>query len=162
MSNKSSLRWKLNELSPELQRMLLPPASVQSFLPAKKVTQVISGKIIIDLPPFPSPRMVRSDKWKKRPVVVKYFQWRKDFVLLCKQQGYTLQDVIDIEFIIEMPRSWSGYQKRIMDGKPHKQRGDIDNYTKSVMDSFGIEDGFVWSITAKKYWGIKGVIIISR
>jgi Holliday junction resolvase RusA-like endonuclease len=159
MSNKSSLRWKESDLPDNLKARVVGD---KLFRPAKNVTQPVSGKIIIDLPPYPSPRMVRSDKWKKRPVVVKYFQWRKDFVLLCKQQGYTLQDTFIVTFVIEMPRSWSKYQKRIMDGKPHKQRPDVDNLGKSCLDAWGIEDGFVYKLNAEKYWGIKGAIIISR
>jgi Holliday junction resolvase RusA-like endonuclease len=163
MSNKKSLRWTLEELQNNPHIQIIgngEPLKIKSTL--KSIDIPKTGKIIINLPPFPSPRMVRSDKWAKRPIVVKYFQWRKDFVLLCKQQGYTLQDVIDIVFIMQMPKSWSGRQKKIMDGRPHKQRPDSDNCLKSVMDSFGMEDGYVWDIHVRKYWGYDGKIIISR
>jgi len=162
MSNKSSLRWKLEDVQKNPRINLLLGNFAKLDAPAKHVTEVNSGKIIIDLPPFPSPRMVRSDKWAKRPVVVKYFQWRKDFVLLCKQQHYTLSGILTITFVIEMPRSWGKKTKEVFDGRPHKQRPDLDNLTKSVMDAFGMEDGFVWKINTEKYWGRKGTIIITR
>jgi len=121
--------------------------------------------------PCPAPRMTRSDKWKtdpnhkdprkrQRECVRKYFAFRQEFIALCKEQKYQLQDTLDIVFYLPMPESWSKKKKIEMFMKPHQQRPDADNLTKSVLDSFGIDDGFVWSITAKKYWDNEGRILI--
>ena len=117
--------------------------------------------IIINIDPKPAPRMVRSDKWKKRPIVSDYFSWRNAFRLLCNQAGYkVLEPVLDITFVIAMPPSWSNKKTALMDGKPHQQRPDRDNLLKSVQDAFNVDDGFVWDGRTTKVWGSKGKIII--
>lgn len=117
--------------------------------------------IVIDINPKPAPRMVRSDKWKKRSIVTDYFSWRNAFRLLCNQAGYkVLEPVLDITFIIAMPGSWSEKKRVLMDGKPHQQRPDRDNLLKSVQDAFNVDDGFVWAGRTTKVWGYTGKIMI--
>jgi Holliday junction resolvase RusA-like endonuclease len=116
--------------------------------------------IVIDIDPFPAPRMVRSDKWAKRQVVMDYFSWRTAFVLMCNKQGYRLQPVLNITFIIQMPASWSEKRKKLMDGQPHQQKPDRDNMLKGCQDAFNVDDGFVWDGRTTKLWGRKGKIII--
>ena len=120
--------------------------------------------------PCPAPRMTRSDKWRqpthpdpskrRRECVAKYFKFREEFIWLCKQQRFQLKDTLEIIFYLPMPDSWSKKKKTEMFMKPHQQRPDCDNMIKSVCDSFGIDDGFVWHINAKKFWHTEGRIII--
>jgi Holliday junction resolvase RusA-like endonuclease len=116
--------------------------------------------ITIPLTPVPSPRMTRSDKWANRPCVTRYFAFRNEFVLKCNLVGYSLQDTLKIDFIIPMPKSWSEKERVKMDGQPHKQTPDTDNMVKSVCDAFNKDDGFVYDIHARKFWGRSGKIII--
>jgi Holliday junction resolvase RusA-like endonuclease len=117
-------------------------------------------EVVFEIEPFPAPRMVRSDKWAKRQCVMDYFSWRTAFVLMCNKQGYRLQPVLNITFIIQMPKSWSEKKRTQMDGQPHQCRPDRDNLLKSIMDAFKIDDGFVWDGRTTKLWGRKGQIII--
>ena len=116
--------------------------------------------LIFNIDPCPAPRMTQSDKWNKRKCVVKYHAFRTEFILKCNILGYTLQPELDITFVLPMPKSWPNYKWFQFDGLPHQQKPDIDNVIKSVMDSFGKDDGFVHSVNANKIWGQEGKIII--
>ena len=63
-------------------------------------------------------------------------------------------------FYFPMPKSWSEKKRRAHLGEPHLQRPDLDNLTKTYLDSVnGIvyeDDSQVWSITAKKVWSNTG------
>lgn len=120
----------------------------------------MNPRYIIQVTPCPAPRMTISDKWKKRTCVTKYHAFKDQFTLNCNVQGYFLEEILDIQFIIPMPNSWSQKKKCKMDGRPHQQTPDTDNILKSVMDSFKINDGFVWNVKAVKVWGYEGRIII--
>jgi len=116
---------------------------------------------IIELEPRPAPRMTKRDKWAKRKVVTDCFEWRKSFVLLCKQAQYhTLKPQLYGLFIIPMPISWSKKKRLTMIDKPHQQRPDTDNIIKNIQDSWGVDDGYVYSVHCEKYWGEKGRIIL--
>jgi len=117
---------------------------------------------IFDIDPKPAPRMVRSDKWKKRQVVEDCYSWRNALRLMANTKGYKLMPDLDIVFIIPMPESWSEKKKKYNNGMPHQQRSDIDNLCKNVMDTFTDEDGFVYKLRAVKFWGRKGLIIINE
>ncbi len=126
-----------------------------------------------DIKPCPAPRMTQSDKWRldpyhtnpkqrQRPPVTRYFAFKEQFNKLCDANGYNLTAVLKILFVVEMPISWSKKKQFEMNHKPHQQRGDTDNLVKSVLDSGGLEDGFVWNIHAIKLWGYKPKIIIFK
>lgn len=116
--------------------------------------------VVIDILPMPAPRMVRSDKWAKRPVVTKYFAWRDEFVMKCNVKRWELSPHLDVTFNVEMPSGWSEKKKKLFDGSPHQQRPDLDNMVKSVCDAFGKDDGFVYSLRATKLWARIGSIIL--
>lgn len=117
---------------------------------------------VFNIDPKPAPRMVRSDKWAKRKVVEDCYSWRNALRLMANAQGYNLTPDLTIHFIVPMAESWSEKKKRLFDGKPHQQRPDIDNLAKNIMDTFSVEDGFVYKLNAIKVWGRKGQIIITE
>ena len=82
--------------------------------------------ITINVAPCSKPRMTRADKWKKRQCVTKFFAFR-DAIKLSSIHNIALES-FDIEFYIQMPKSWSKKKKAKMNGEPHKQRPDLDNY----------------------------------
>ena len=52
-----------------------------------------------------------------------------------------------------MPKSWSAKKKLAMRGKPHRQKPDIDNLVKAVIDSiYPEDDAAVPGIVARKRW----------
>ena len=106
--------------------------------------------ITINVPPCSKPRMTRADKWKKRPSVVKFFAFR-DAIKQSSVHNIALES-FDIEFYIEMPKSWSKKKKSLHNGAPHKQRPDLDNYIKAWCDSVFEEDSVVWRFKATKRW----------
>ncbi len=109
--------------------------------------------------PCPKPRQTRSDKWKKRPSVMRY----RAFCDEVRAAGVELYPCgLHITFIVPMPKSWSDRKKAEMDGQPHQQRPDVDNYLKSALDAVYGEDCHVWDIRATKLWGREGAIIVDR
>lgn len=109
----------------------------------------------IDIDPMGAPRMVQSDKWKKRPIVLKYFAYRDEI----RKHEVLLSETLDIEFHIEMPKSWTMKKKHDYNGKPHQSKPDIDNLIKGFLDTYP-EDKTVHSVKAKKVWSKKGQIVL--
>lgn len=108
--------------------------------------------------PVPKPRMTVADRWKKRPAVIKYWEF-KDAI---KELGLIFKNGDSITFIIPMPKSWSAKKCLSMDGKPHQQKPDIDNLYKALSDSIFEEDSSIWHLGEQmKLWGRKGKIIIN-
>ena len=106
--------------------------------------------ITINVAPCSKPRMTRADKWKKRQCVTKFFAFR-DAIKLSSIHNIALES-FDIEFYIPMPKSWSKKKKAKMNGEPHQQRPDLDNYIKAWCDSVFEEDSVVWRFKASKRW----------
>jgi len=115
--------------------------------------------------PVPKPRMVRSDKWKNRPVVTKYWAFKDMLQMYARIQGlYELPgSIYSIRFNIALPESWSKPRKERMDGFPHQQKPDLDNLCKSCFDILCKEDSHIYEITngLGKYWAREASIVIT-
>lgn len=133
--------------------------------------ELITVKHFFDINPCPAPRMTRSDQWKvdpfykdpekrQRPVITRYFAWRDAFRLLSSQKGYVLDERLHAVFVFPFPEYFSKKKRANLLHQPHKQRPDADNNAKSIMDCFGVDDGYVWDLRAVKIWGEKGQILI--
>jgi len=116
--------------------------------------------IDIRITPVPKPRMTVADKWKHRAIVDRYFAFKDELVALCKISKFKLEDSYKVEFLIEMPKSWNETKKKRLEGKPHKQRPDLDNLLKALNDCLRKEDQGVWYTEASKIWWREGRIII--
>ena len=110
--------------------------------------------ITINVAPCSKPRMTRADKWKKRQCVVKFFAFRDAIKQSKYWEPHNLLSLesFDIEFWIPMPKSWSKKKKAEMNGTPHKQRPDLDNFIKGWCDTVFEEDSVVWRFKASKRW----------
>lgn len=108
--------------------------------------------------PVAKPRMTRSDKWKLRPVVAKYRAYKDDLTRMGK--GYKLPESFTVTFGMELPKSMPTRKKESLLGMPHKQRPDVDNLLKGLMDALLDEDSRVWNVTAKKIWVRDGFVRI--
>ena len=106
------------------------------------------------------PRMVRSDRYKKRPSVTRYWACKDRIILAAKKQGFQLGNSFEVIFYVQMPKSWSQKKKDKMAGEYHTQRTDLDNYCKALMDSLLGEDSGVYHFKATKVWGHENKIII--
>lgn len=112
----------------------------------------------IDVTPVPAPRMVQSDRWRKRPAVLRYFEYKDKLVEAWGDNP--LPEELHLEFVMPMSNSWSLKKKIRLDGEPHQQRPDVDNMIKAVMDSLSKEDSNIYYVEASKHWGIEGSVTI--
>lgn len=115
--------------------------------------------IEITVAPVAKPRMTRSDKWKQRPAVLKYRQFKDD---LRMQVTGSLDARFSVIFFVPMPASWSEKKKVAMYRTPHQQRPDVDNYLKGLMDALCEEDSHVYDVRAQKYWDYNGRIELTE
>ena len=114
--------------------------------------------MIYNITPVSKPRQTRSDKWKKRPSVMKY----RTFADECRLKKVNVHDMGDsITFHIPMPKSWSKKKKAGMDQTPHQQKPDLDNLLKALLDAVLPEDCTVWSVATHKVWAYEGAIEIN-
>ena len=59
-----------------------------------------------------------------------------------------------------MPGSWSKKKKNLMENTAHRQRPDLDNMVKGLIDAVYKEDAIIHTIEASKLWAATGHIII--
>ena len=110
-----------------------------------------------DITPVPKPRMTQRDKWKGRECVKRYHAFKDE----CKAKNVTLPESgATVVFVIPFPKSYSNKKRFELDGQPHKQKPDIDNLLKALMDAVYDDDSCVYNITLFKYWGYVGSISI--
>lgn len=105
--------------------------------------------------PIPKPRQTRSDKWKQRDCVLRYREFA-DRV----RHYISLNDLfvagVEAVFYLPLPDSWSKKKKEAMTNQPHRQKPDIDNLIKAVLDALLPEDSMIWYIrNSKKFWSDK-------
>lgn len=110
-----------------------------------------------DITPLAKPRMTQRDKWKKRPCVLHYYAFKDE----CRLKRVEIPQPCKIIFCVPMPESWSNKKRIKMNGKPHLQRPDLDNYLKALFDAVYVDDSHIWNVWAVKIWQEKGGIAIS-
>ena len=114
----------------------------------------------IQVSPVAKPRMTQRDKWKQRPVVMKYRAYKDELRQALSYKAIMME--MWLIFVVEMPQSWSKKKKAKMSGQAHQQRPDIDNLVKGFLDALLEEDSAVDEIHAKKVWGEKGSIYYGK
>ena len=112
--------------------------------------------------PVAKPRMVRSDKYKKRPVVLNYWAFKDRIILQAKRQGFVLGKAYKVTFVMPFPESLSEKSKIAYEHKPHKVRPDLDNMLKALNDCLSEEDSDIHYISCRKIWGRVGKIIVEN
>jgi Holliday junction resolvase RusA-like endonuclease len=61
-----------------------------------------------------------------------------------------------------MPASWSVKKRDKFRGTPHRQKPDLDNLTKALLDAaLPKTDAEIWSLSAFKVWADEGSIEVS-
>lgn len=117
----------------------------------------------ISINPVGKPRQTQSDRWKKRPVVMRYRAYADELREKWSQETEeAVPDSLFLIFQIPMPGSWSAKKKAAMMGTPHQQKPDIDNLVKAFLDALCEDDSYVWRVVAVKQWAYTGSIEISR
>lgn len=115
--------------------------------------------MIYPIAPVAKPRMTRADKWKKRTPVLKYRAFADECRL--RMVGVGLNNTW-ITFHIAMPKSWSKKKKKLMNGKFHAQRPDIDNLAKALFDALYEDDSCIAKVLLTKRWAVEGSIEIGE
>lgn len=108
--------------------------------------------ITIPIAPMGKPRMTRSDKWKKRPIVEKYWAFKKKIRSFVKDE--MLSNVYRVGWIayFPMPKSWSKKKKLEMKNSYHRQKPDRDNIDKAILDALFLDDSGVADGHLIKRW----------
>jgi len=146
------------------------------FMETKESFKLPNGELVkikysFDINPCPAPRMTRRDaifldpehidpNKRQRAAVTRYFTFKRTFTWLAQQNGFKLSETLRVVFIVPMPKYWNKNKIEVNLHQPHKQRPDVDNFCKALMDSSGVDDGYVWDVRAIKLWGEKGQIVI--
>lgn len=122
--------------------------------------------MLFKIKPVGKPRMNKSDAWKKRPCVMRYWSFVREIQNIAsntEEYHDLITGSLRIVFVIPMPPSWSEKRRREMDGKPHLQKPDLDNLEKSILDAlWPTDDSFVWNIRKTKLWGREGLILVEN
>jgi Holliday junction resolvase RusA-like endonuclease len=109
--------------------------------------------------PCPKPRMTRSDRWRRRPCVVRYWEFC-DFIRDNLEREFELTGS-RITFVIPVPASWSKKRKEAAIGQPHTQRPDLSNLLKALEDAHQSDDAAIHTYREiSKVWGWQGEIKI--
>jgi Holliday junction resolvase RusA-like endonuclease len=106
--------------------------------------------------------MTKADAWKKRPIVLAYWEFKDEINKQANEQGFVLGEQYKMRVYVEMPKSWSEKKKQRMDGYKHQQRPDWDNYAKGAQDSLAEEDSRIWYAVILKRWAREPGIIIDN
>lgn len=109
------------------------------------------NKIIIETDPMGKPRMTQRDKWAKRPAVQKYWNYKDELKVACKDMPEDT-NLITWDVFFAMPKSWSEKKKREKGGTSHDQKPDRDNIDKGILDAILGEDKLISHGTLNKWW----------
>ena len=115
--------------------------------------------MLYPITPVPKPRQTRSDKWKQRPVVMNY----RAFADECRLRIKKNLEEAHIVFYVPMPKSWSKKKKNEMRAQPHRQKPDLDNLLKALMDALNTDDSHIAKLgSIQKVWADTGAIEINH
>lgn len=89
---------------------------------------------------------------------MRYFAFRDEV----RASGMTLSDGCTIIFHMPMPKSWSKKKRDAMRGEYHRQKIDVDNAIKAVLDALYKDDSHIADIRIIKRWADKGAIEVIR
>lgn len=109
--------------------------------------------MFIPVKPVPKPRMTRSDAWRQRPAVLRYFDYKDDM-----KEAWGSREVpgtFTVVFHVPIPKSFSKKKRSAMHGTPHQQRPDVDNYLKAFLDALCVDDSYVWDVRVTKLWSLE-------
>ena len=114
---------------------------------------------VIPIDPMPKPRMVNSDRWRKRKTVVRYWLYKDELRELVPDLVNNLAGSFRLIFLIPFPKSYSKKKRESLLHKPHELKPDTDNLTKAFLDCLAEEDKHVSEVHYAKFWAEEGCII---
>ena len=105
------------------------------------------------------PRMTRSDKWKKRPIVLKYRAYKDELRIFGVKLN--VDAFYHVIFVIPHPKSWNDTKRHEHWFTPHQVTPDKDNLEKGLLDALFTNDAAAWDGRVTKVWGPAPLLIIS-
>lgn len=106
------------------------------------------------------PRMIRSDAWKKRDCVLRY--WGIKDSVVSQSKGFILGKAFIAIFVLPMPSSWSKKKKEKMNNSFHESKPDASNLLKAIEDILLKDDSKISFPITIKIWGYKQMIYIKN
>ena len=148
------MNWTTRDLNEHPNRDKLLSKSVKeetSTNSSNETTGKLTFTAIAD--PVGKPRMTRSDKWRKRPAVLRYRTFCDQLREATPRKVFCL-DVyaIEVKAFIAMPASWSKRKKQAHAGTSHRSKPDWDNIAKAVCDALFEEDCAISDGLTRKRW----------
>ena len=113
---------------------------------------------VVFITPLGKPRMTKSDAWKKRECVARYWNFKNEL-----KRALSANDLpvpYEMVVFIPMPKSWSKKKRDAMRHTKHESKPDKDNIEKAILDSIFDDDSAVWSGLVSKLWADEGAIVI--
>ena len=115
--------------------------------------------------PVPAPRQTQRDRWRVRPAVARYREYRDRIAMAvhCHDQalpepGET--DLIEIVATWQPPKSWSVRQRIEGLSRPKRTKPDPDNVAKAVLDTLWPEDAAVGDVIVRRRYGAEAGTVI--
>ena len=116
-------------------------------------------KYILNINPIAKPRMVRSDKWKKRKAVTRYWKYSDTLNRLAFENHMPPLPVRirSLFFFLPIPTSWTKVKKQKYINLEHTVRPDLDNLVKAFQDCLCQDDSHIAVIShgLGKFWSEK-------
>lgn len=106
--------------------------------------------------PVPAPRLNRGSRWnpQKSAALERYHAYRDHLRAL----GVQIPERARIIFALPLPKARQGRAP----GHPHRQRPDLDNLIKGLLDAVFRDDAHVHEIQASKVWADEGSIYVAE
>ena len=147
------MSWTPDQLLKHPQRNSLLGLKTAVAAPAKAAAPSDEIRFVAWITPMGKPRMTQRDRWKNRPVVLRYHEFCDRLreaapASLRKTSIYA----IDIRAFIPMPQSWSAKKKAQHNGCMCAAKPDWDNIGKAVCDAMLKEDSIIADGRCRKYW----------
>ena len=105
------------------------------------------------------PRMTRRDKWKARPVVLRYRAFKDECKIFRVQLDVT--KFYHVIALMPVPASLNDIERRKRIFEPHSFTPDKDNLEKALLDALYSDDSIAWDGRFTKVWAGLGGMFIS-
>lgn len=127
----------------------MPKTIILEITPRTNVRSTQGDKIFFQIPKD----RLRPGGLKRRLRLEAYNEYKISVLALAKQKAFSIPvQGASFRFYIPVPPSWRPSRKRLMHGKLHQSRPDLDNLLKGVFDAMLVEDKHIAHVEAAKFW----------
>ena len=120
--------------------------------------QTIPARQSFPVQVVPKPRMTRSDRWNKRPCVLRYRACCDEL----RARGVRLPHHYAVIVTVPMPPSWPQTKREAMRGLFCLSKPDMSNYIKTIEDALVPKDETLWNVGGMKVWGDSAGLVVLR